>query len=293
MARRAVAKQDQALRQQRSSRIVRASLLVSAIVFSFVAVSLLVLDQVMRPGSFPINQLRLEGQFKWVKPQAIEALVLQHQRGNFFSVNLLELEQHIEAESWVESATVRRAWPDTLWVQVSEQKPVMRLNDDAWVNIRGEVIQLPDFAGEHEVIQLLGRHEQAKTMLLKALRWSNRFDQRSLQLREVKLSDSGAWTVRLRYKDSIDGVFDEFNLLLGAEQLDQRLARFEQLFDRRFRFSHERLERADARYPDGIAVKSKLAGTSQPLGSTESGQALSELSLRFCLQPQSNTLRTS
>lgn len=262
---RLLAQQDQAMLTLRKQKVSRLMMLLVALLLSALSIALLLADQMLRPDAFVIDQLKLKGRFVHLQAKAVEETVLRHKTGNFFSVNLDEIQYQVEQMRWVDSAEVRREWPNTLTVTVVEHKPVMRMNDNAWVNIRGQVVDLPEYVSQTPVIKLNGEAQHAKSMMIRALQWSKRFSDYGLLLREVTLSKSGAWTLRLRYKDEpavaaaqeLSAGADEFTLLLGYDALDERLARFEQLFDRRFRFSQERLLRADARYPDGIAVKTK------------------------------------
>ena len=263
MSRRALEQQHKQANDQRLKRLARGGLLVTALLLSFSALTLFVVDQVLRPDLFVIDQLKIKGRFAHLKPQQIERVVLQHQTGNFFSLNLSEIKRRVEAMRWVDKADVRREWPDTLTVRVVEHRPVMQLNDNAWVNIRGQVVDLPEYQTQKPVIKLNGQSENAKSMMVNALEWAKRLESHNLLLREVTLSRTGAWNLRLRYHDDTDSTPDEFELLLGSTDVEQRLSRFEQLFDRRFRFSKERLIRADARYPDGIAVKTKPVALQQ------------------------------
>ena len=73
-----------------------------------------------------------------------------------------------------------------------------------------------------------------------------------MQLIGLSLSESQAYVLELRYPDSLNS----FQLLLGREQIEQRLERFIMLFEHQYQASSERLTRVDARYPDGLAVTS-------------------------------------
>ena len=271
MNKRALAQQDQAAQTLRTRKMSRILMLMVAILLSASAIGLLLADQMLRPDSFVIDQLKIKGRFAHLKPQDVDKTVMRYRTGNFFSVNLEEIQKHVELMRWVDKAEVRREWPNTLTVSVVEHKPVMQMNDNAWVNIRGQVVDLPEYSSQKPVIKLNGEADQAKGMMVKALQWSKRFEEHSLSVTEVSLSKSGAWSLRVRYLDDIDAKPDEFTLLLGDDAIEQRLTRFEQLFDRRFRFSQERLIRADARYPDGIAVKTRTVvdGVSETTGSIE------------------------
>ena len=54
---------------------------------------------------------------------------------------------------WVRAVALRRAWPMTLEITVSEHEPLARWNDSALVNVQGETFsadydgELPQFSG--------------------------------------------------------------------------------------------------------------------------------------------------
>jgi len=73
------------------------------------------------------------------------------------------------------------------------------------------------------------------------------------------LSDSHAWQLRLSYLDS------DFDVLLGRIDVEDRLSRFLFLFDNQFKGSNQKLNRVDARYPNGLAVKTDVVPEEDPL----------------------------
>ncbi|MEM7358569.1 MAG: FtsQ-type POTRA domain-containing protein [Pseudomonadota bacterium] len=246
---RAFANQERQAQSQRLDRIVRSTLLLFATFLSFSAVTLVILDQLYRPESFVIDQLKIKGSFKYLQPQQVEHIVASNKPGNFFSIELEEIKRQIEDLAWVQQAEVRREWPDTLSVHIVEQRPVMRWNESAWVNSAGEVISLPDEVTFKRPVQLTGSERNAQLMLHQAKAWKQRLAARDIQLIGLRLSESHAWHLQLRHQGN------EFALLLGREQIEQRLQRFEMLFEQQFRRSPRQLHRVDARYPDGLAIE--------------------------------------
>ena len=248
---RAFANQERHEQAQRLARMGRSLLLLVATVLSFATVGLLTADQLYRPDTFAIDQLKITGRFRYLDPVRVEQAVRDVAAGNFFSVNLREIEDRVETLSWVQDAAVRREWPDTLLVRVREQRPVMRWGKDRWVNADGEVIRLPDNAELANAITLSGTPRNASLMLHTAIRWKRQLQNSGLHLHAVSLSGSHAWTLT---------VFDPehrqaFQILLGREEPEYRLRRFQYLFADQFRGTRQRLDRVDARYPDGLAIK--------------------------------------
>ena len=251
---RAFATQESRAQTQRMDRLGRSMLMLVATLISFGTIGLLAVDQLYRPDTFVISQLKIIGSFRFLKPQQIETVVNQQAVGNFFSIKLQDIKQRVENLPWVQSAEVRREWPNTLLINVAEQRPIMRWQSDRWVNSQGQVIDLPAQVSLANPVVLSGNEKDSQQIMQQAYTWKQRFLESGLDLIGLSLSDSHAYTVQLRYQPTDS----EFGLLLGRDHIEQRLSRFLILFDRQYKQSNQRLLRVDARYPDGLAVKSEL-----------------------------------
>jgi cell division protein FtsQ len=248
---RAFAHQERDFQARRFGKLGRGLLMMLASVLSFVALGLLLTDHLYRPDTFKIDRLKITGQFRYIDPSVIEAAVIDQASANFFSIDLESLKADAEKLAWVESVDVRREWPDTLVLSVREHRPAMRWGEDKWISTTGVVIDLPESIEASNVILLQGSESQAKRILLQATRWKKELIAQGLEVRGVSLSQSEAWTIKLYYQ----GYDAEFDLLLGHEEVAERLERFELLFNRQFKFSEHALKRVDARYPDGLAAE--------------------------------------
>jgi len=248
---RAFANQEREAQAQRLGRWGRAALMAVATLLSFATVALLVADRLYRPDAFVIDQLKIKGSFRHLQPSDVEAIVADVGMGNFFSVELADIKAEIEGLSWVQTAQVRREWPNSLLVTVKEHRPVMRWNNKKWVNSAGEIIDLPGKINLPGAINLRGPEHDSALMLKQAVRWKQRLSSSGLELRELELSGSHAWTLIIAHVVSTA----DFELLLGRQKVDERLSRFQFLFDKQFKQAEQRLERVDARYPDGLAIK--------------------------------------
>ena len=248
---RAFANQEREFQARRLGKLGRGLLLMIASLLSLAALGLLGADQLYRPDTFKIDQLKIIGQFRYIDPVDIENAVLGKAKGNFFSLDLDGIKTIAEGIAWVESVDVRREWPSTLVLSVSEHKPAMRWKDGKWVSTAGAIIELPKSITAKHVVELNGADSQAKRILMQATQWRKELIKHGLEVRAVDLSESEAWTITLFYQ----GHDAEFDLHLGHEQVAQRLQRFEFLFNKQFKFSERPLRRVDARYPDGLAVE--------------------------------------
>ena len=248
---RALASKEREVQAQRLSRFGRASLIMLATLLSFAAVGLMSIDQLYRPDTFVINQLKIKGKFRYLDPADVEEAIGEQALTNFFAVQLDSVKRDVEKLAWVQQADVRREWPNTLLVNVREHIPVMRWETGKWVTSGGEVLDLPGDVRAPSDIVLSANEADAGFVLKNTFAWKKRLRLKQLELRKVQFSASRAWTLTL-YHAVNDAQFD---LLLGREKANQRLARFELLFDKHFRESNKKIQRVDARYPDGLAIK--------------------------------------
>lgn len=262
---RALANQERELQARRLSRLARAVLLATATAMTFLTATLLVADHLYRPDSFVIEQIKLKGKFQHLKPEDVQSAVHQGSVGNYFSVELDDIKQRVEEMDWVRSADVRREWPNTLLVSVKEHRPAMRWNSivsgevtttkgEKWVSLAGKVITLKEPLGLQTPLVLNGPDHNAREILIRAVQWRKKLAVSGIKIQSITLSASQAWSLELAYV----GADKVFELLLGRENVEHRLDRFQALFDRQFKHADAYLVRVDARYPDGLAVEEKM-----------------------------------
>ncbi len=264
---RALANQEREAQTKRLGVLAKALLLSAATFMTFATVALLLADNLYRPDSFVIDQLKIKGKFKYLSAEEVQAAVFEKPVGNFFSIELDEIKHRIEQLAWVQNADVRREWPHTLAITVREHRPVMRwttINESSdgrqksvgaeeWVSLSGQIISLDTPLNQSSTIKLRGTKRDARELLTKAMLWQKQLAPSGLRILDVSLRPSQAWSLRLAYL--YPG--SDFELLLGRENVGDRLARFQTLFDRQFKHANQRLIRVDARYPDGLAVEAK------------------------------------
>ena len=270
---RAFANHERQQQAQRISKLGRSTVLLLATVLSFGTLGLLAADQLYRPDTFVIDQLKIKGKFRHLDPLHVEETVKKLQVGNFFSIELMQIKSAIEQLQWVQNADVRREWPNTLLIQIDEHRPVMRWGKGQWINSLGQVISLPEELEFDSKVTLYGNEKDAQLMLHTAVRWQRQLAGKGLELTAVILSGSHAWTLRLQ--DLLTR--QTFDLLLGRDDVEHRLARFEFLFADRLKRPDLQLHRVDARYPDGLAVSASTIENDPQLAIRQSNATFTDI----------------
>lgn len=249
---RALEVRERKRRRIRRARVGRAGTLGFATVLSLAAIGLLGADQLFRPDAFLIEELSVSGVFRHVDPGEVEESVAQLVGGNFFAIDLQEVERAAESIAWVRDAGVRRDWPGGVSIEIDEHIPMMRWGDDRWVTMSGAIVSLPGVVEIADPIRLDGPDASVGLMLDKTLQWKSRLDEIGLGLKQVSLTPWYAW--RLMVRRGVGDNEHEFEIMLGRDDTDSRLARFTRVYQLHLAGEGSSLKRVDARYPNGMTI---------------------------------------
>jgi len=202
------------------------------------------------PMTLPVNEVRVVGTLHHLDPTILEQLVIPAATGGFLRVDILEVRKAAVTLPWVDDAHVRRLWPDTLRINVVEQVPVARWVAGGLVNRRGEVFT-PDPSTYPEGLPSLNGTEGSSADMLDHLHRLDRvFAPIKLTVTALQVDERRAWTLTLN-----NGI----QLLLGKNDIDNRLARFLRVYPSALASQSERIGRVDLRYSNGFAVGWKHA----------------------------------
>ena len=193
----------------------------------------------------PLRRVQVEGPFQRVAPPEIEAAVAESVRGGLATVDLAAVRQRIERIEWVDSAVVRRRWPDTLRVAVTEQVPAARWNDTGLLNARGELFLRNARYVPPELPLLEGPEGSERMVAQLYLDAQGRFLEAGLRLSRVRLDDRGSWELELG-----NGVL----VRLGRLGVTERLDRFLRLAGPLVAQRPAEIRYVDMRYTNGFSV---------------------------------------
>ncbi len=267
-----------------------------AVGLAFLAIGALIADRLLQPGAFEFKHLDVRGEFEKIDLDEVERVVAAAVQGNFFSVDLAEIEQSAKSVYWVSDAQLQRRWPDTLVLFLTEAHPIARWGETEWLTKNQRVIELPEGvaldhlpvlagpAGAHEKVYTQYKHWRA---VLKAV---------GLTVEQIELTAQGTWSMRLAgdvIVPSVDGETDQVKdtnapekamtkqhrvvLKMGKDSIDGRVTRFAQVYARSLKSELHRIASVDLRYPNGFAVTwmqdSSATQTAQNKPATSGGDA--------------------
>jgi cell division protein FtsQ len=201
--------------------------------------------RLLDPTTMPVRLVSVDGEIKHLDRQGLEQTVAQAVSGNFFTVDLMRIRNQIEQLPWIESASVRRVWPDTLALKVVEQVPLAYWGKDAMVNHQGEVFrpkQLPRLQG---LVTLTGEDQSAQRVTQGYLKMQTLLQTAGLDLKRLWVDARQSWQI-----ETTEGL----QLDLGRKDVMPRLSRFVQLYPFLKGQAESVLERVDLRYTNGFSV---------------------------------------
>jgi cell division protein FtsQ len=205
------------------------------------------LDSVLSdPNRLPLKTIRITGELSHVDRARMQRLVAEAIDGGFFTVDMHKLRTAAEQLPWVDEVSIRRVWPQTLVMAVTEQLPLARWGDQALVNGRGEVFApegseppagLPQFFGpKSAAAQMVAFYRQAGRRLAAAGR----------EIRQLSLQGQHDWQLQLD-----DGLVLVMRQAQAAQALDRFVLALPAIRDQAGRVP----EQIDMRYDNGFAVR--------------------------------------
>jgi cell division protein FtsQ len=194
----------------------------------------------------PFRWVDVSGPFARVSAEQIRAAVGPAASRGFFRVDLAEVRASALSLPWVAEAEVRKVWPDTLEVRVSEREVLGRLGVEHLVDVAGNVFQARG-AGETRGLPLLDAEPAQMPQLAEYYRQAQRdADTIGRQISAARLSPRGALELQLN---------DGLQIQLGSREQMLRWRRFVASQPQLAGVDPRPIAAVDLRYTHGYAVR--------------------------------------
>lgn len=196
-------------------------------------------------SKLPIERVVVSGELGRVSRDRLEAMVNDALHGGFLGADLDVIRRPLEELPWVYRVVIKRHWPSTLEIVVTEQLPIARWGQRGFLNHEGDVFLPETDVDVGELPSLVGPEGSQRRLMNYYKQIQQGMKLADLQLVSLSMNARGSVSARLA-----DGLALEF----GRGDLKGKLERFLGVYHADLAASTRRPRRVDLRYENGLAV---------------------------------------
>ena len=217
-------------------------------------------DQLLRPGRFTIERIDIHGSSVRVDAQTVERTAWLALIGNYFTADLEEIENALVHLPGVYQAAVRRHWPDTLEISITEAGAIA-----LWYATDGSALESRDYVNLPPVsnitLQPVLRSPTADrhTVIDAFLDLVSSLALLDLEVKKLSIDEAGNWEVVLQSASLQIPV--ELEIVVGRGNPVRKVDQFVAVFDSVLQDRLPDIERVDMRYDSGFAVQWRAGGS--------------------------------
>ena len=217
-------------------------------------------DQLFRPGRFTIERIHIHGNSARVDAQTVERTAWLALIGNYFTADLEEIENALVHLPGVYQAAVRRYWPDTLEISITEAGAIA-----LWYATDGSALESRDYVNlppdSNITLQPVLRSPTADrhTVIDAFLDLVSSLALLDLEVKKLSIDEAGDWVVVLQSASLQIPV--ELEIVVGRGNPVRKVDQFVAVFDSVLQDRLPDIERVDMRYDSGFAVQWRAGGS--------------------------------
>ena len=209
----------------------------------------------------PVSRFVVQGELSTAEQRMVREALAGADVGGVLSTDLDRVGAAVERLPWTRRVSVQRGWPDALVVTLDRARPVARWGETRYVSAAGQLLELPD---EHRGLPQFDVQQNTPQQAMEVYRLLDQISAReNLIVNRLSQNPQGEWTVH--YADGLQ-------VLLGAEQLNERMHRFLLVYRRVLADGARHAAYVDARYANGVAVKFHEEGSELLVANNESAE---------------------
>lgn len=216
-----------------------------AVIFSAVALAVLLTEPLQSWFERPVGAVKVSSQLRYVKQDTVIAVIEPLLQKGYWQTDLATIERELENLTWVDSVMVRRVWPDSLDVQITEQQAIARWDNDQLISYRGKIFRPDSIKGFEKLPRLNGPVDSQADVMQQFSVLSDVLRANHLQLVALDLDAQGNWRAELS---------GEVVMEFGGGDLMEKVQRFLLVYRHSLQPRFEQVARIDLRYGSGLAV---------------------------------------
>ena len=218
------------------------------------------------PATLPIKAVKVEGEYRYLSNSTLEKLVAENVDGGFFTLDVEKIRRAVKKAPWVREATVRKLWPDTLYLKIKEQNAVVRWDEGGFLNHKGELFEPEDTTFPKGLITLTGPAGTHRLVFEKYKTLMGLLNPNKRSVAWVELNNRRGWRFKINNGPMV---------IVGRKDVDERLWKYVKNVEELLGKGIENIAQVDLRYTNGFTVREHVEKEAENL-SQNSDQNLIE-----------------
>ena len=208
--------------------------------------------QLTRTDVLPIEKIKVSGEFDQLKRHDFQQIIESEIEGNFFTVNVTDVYSSLIALPWVEKVWIHRIWPNTIKIDLKEQKPIAILKKQGLINVDGEIFTQDSSSFEDELPLFVVAKQYTQAAVHQYQKNLAILSKNNLKTQVFYYDERKSQTILL-----VNGI----ELIVGNIDTEQRLKKFAQAYKNYLQYDKRKIKKVDLRYTNGLAVSWGQAAT--------------------------------
>ena len=192
----------------------------------------------------PISTVRIEGRFHHLSRQQLQNQLSSVVSSRFFSLQLTSVQKVLLSIPWVGHVEMKKKWPGTLLVKVTERVPSARWNESSIIDTYGCVFSPESIKSFAQLPLLQGDLKSAKKIWKYFTKIKKQLSMLSLNATTLSMDNTGEWILTV----------DDVKIIFGRKNKSKRLNSFIYLYKEQLQSVWKQVKRIDLRYTSGAAV---------------------------------------
>lgn len=201
---------------------------------------------IQKPENLTIKSVEVQGDLKNLDRRTLQPIIEPFAKTNLFLLDQKSLEEEIEFNPWVHSASLTSIWPDKVIVKIHEQKPIAFWGSEGMVNEFGDVIEVDVPSQQGKLPMLYSPFDKGREMVQNYVKLRNWLKGFPVDVVAFTEDSRGSWQVTLA---------NGLKVNIGRKEQERRLRRFVVGYRNQLVGHVEKIDTVDLRYTNGFSVK--------------------------------------
>ena len=218
-------------------------------VFGCIGLMTWVAGMMADPATLPIKAVKVEGEVRYLSTETLERLVAENIDGGFFTLDVEKVRRAVMKAPWVREATVRKLWPDTLYVKIKAQNAIVRWGEGGFLNHKGELFEPEDTTQPDGLITLTGPAGTQRLVFEKYRTLMGLLNPQKRTVAWVKLNNRRGWRFKINNGPTV---------IVGRKDVDERLWKYVKNVEGFLGQKIKNIAQVDLRYSNGFTVHEQV-----------------------------------